>query len=258
MSSHNGTPPVKTAPVTAAGAPRQPTEFLPDVASDTWSIRLYQLSRGHLLGLPLLRWLYFVIIVLAFVWTAFNLPGGWIVSAALLAAVVLLAITVRARQRSMFVAFAERDLPALSAEVMPPAQKRPLYVTGTLSVEQKVRTFTALPGFYRSFATREHALLCQVRERRIWSLGVWPEDEIGLWYAFFTPQQIEAIQAGDVQIGRRILPGIAITYRPVAPIRPRRQTAMLTTLYLAFVDETDRMAVLADLLVEWQPTTVKE
>jgi hypothetical protein len=33
---------------------------------------------------------------------------------------------------------------------------------------------------------------------------------------------------------------------------------MQTTLYLAFVAEEDRIAVLADLLVDWQPTAVKE
>lgn len=248
-----------STPIAVAGAHRQPTEFLADVASDTWTLRLYLLSCGHLMGLPLLRWLYFVMSMSAFVWIAFSLPGGWGVSVTLLAALVALVLTVRTLQHRSFVAFVGNTLPAPPLEVMPPAQKRPLYVTGVLSVEQKVRVFTALPGFYRSFATREHALLCRVRERRIWRIGAWPEEEVGLWYAFFAPQQIATVQPGDVRIGRNTLPGIAVTYRPDAPIRPpRRRTPMQTTLYLAFVTEEDRTAVLADLLVEWQPTAAKE
>jgi hypothetical protein len=45
-----------------------------------------------------------------------------------------------------------------------------LYITGALSVEAKVRSFTALPGFYRSFATREHVLIGRVQPRRIAAL----------------------------------------------------------------------------------------
>jgi hypothetical protein len=241
------------------GAQKQQTEFLPDVEANAWSAQLYLVSRGHLMGLPMLRWLYFLMVVAALLWVAFGLPGGWLVGVLLLGAAALLAVTVRLMQRRAFISFAARPAPVTMTVLMPPTQKRPLYVTGILSVEQKVRSFTALPGFYRSFATREHALLCRVRERRIWRIGAWPEEEIGLWYAFFKPQEIDAVQPGDVRIGRSTLPGIAVTYRPSAPIRPeRRRTPMQTTLYLAFVTEADRAAVLADLLVEWQPTAVKE
>lgn len=259
MITQNGPPPASISSTAAAGAHQRQTDFLPDIPSDTWLIRLYLLNRGHWVGVPLMRWIYFLLFGLAVIWSLFSLPGGWAIGALWLAVAVALGFVTRRAQRRSFTTFAARTVQPPPKQIMPPAKKMPVYVTGVLSVEQKVRTFTALPGFYRSFATREHALLCRARKRQIWGIAAWPEEEIGLWYAFFTPQQIDAVEPGELQIGRDALPGLAITYRPTAPIQsPRRRQPMPATLYLAFISEEDRTAVLADLLMEWQPASVTE
>ena len=258
MISRNGTP---SAPQAApANSRTQQTEFLPDITQDgAWALRLYLLDRAQLLAIPLIRWVYLLLFGLALVWGVFSLPGGWTVGALWLLAVPALFLWIRFEQRRSFTRFIPASLSLTpSAQVLPPAQKRAVYVTGNLSVEQKVRAFTALPSFYRTFATREHSLLCRVRERRIGGIAGWPEEEVGLWYAFFTPQQIESIQPGGLKVGRQTLAGLSITYRPAPQQSTRRRQPTLTTLYLGFVSEADRSAVLADLLVDWQPASATE
>lgn len=254
MSSHNGAP-------AASGSTRvtqRTTTFLPDTPLTTWYGWLYALTRAQWLGIALMRWLYLLLFLLAGGWLFLALPGGWVVSLGwLIVAGCLWGLTHFVQQRH-FTLFRSTPLNFPAPAELAPADKRPLYVTGALSVETKARTFTTLPGFYRTFATREHVLIGRVQPRRVAALGAWPEDEIGLWYAFFTPSQINAITPGLQQVGGRWLPALAITYRP-APLPPvRRRMPTMATLYLAFPDPGDHAAVLADLLVEGAPTPSRE
>ncbi len=248
MISPNGAPP---APAGAGKPPaRQATTFLPALPLEPWRARLYALTRGQWLGVALIRWLYLLLALLAFLWGAFDLPGGWLASLGWLLGGVALAVTAREQRRRRFTTFQPQMQPLPAPRPMPLAEKRAVYVTGTLSVEQKTRSFTALPGFYRTFATREHALLCQVQARTVLRFAAWPEDEIGLWYAFFTPDQILAIQPGVQRFGRQALPALALTIRP-APAAAKRRPAAAETIYLAFPDAGDFAAVCADLRIEW-------
>ena len=257
MATRNGTEPAPQ-PASPNSHGRQ-TEFLPDIPGSSWMLCLYLLSRAHLLSIPLIRWVNILLFGLALAWGLFSLPGGWVGAALWLVVAAALFLWIRFARRRAFIRFTATPLsPTSSVQMLPPAQKRPVYITGELSVEQRVRTFTALPGFYRTFATREHALLCRVRERRIWGIAAWPEEEVGLWYAFFTPQQIESIQPGVVEAGGQTLAALAVTYRPTPLPSTRRRKPALATLYLGFTNEDDRSAVLADLLVDWQPSSSTE
>ena len=253
MISPNGAPPAPAPPGRAPASPRQTTTFLPLPPFDTWSLRLYALTRLQALGISLRRWLNLLLLAFALLWGVLALPGGWGVSLLWLSGAAMLFVLMHTAQRRQFTAFRPHQQPPLAPRRMSPAEKRAVYVTGALRVEQKVRTFTALPGFYRTFATREHALLCQVQARTVWSFAAWPEDEIGLWYAFFTPDHILDIQPGVQQIGRQTLPALAITIRPAQTGAKRRQPAM-EVLYLAFLDASDFAAVRADLMIEWRTT----
>ena len=71
-----------------------------------------------------------------------------------------------------------------------------MYVTGGLTVEGSEQRFTFVPGFYKTFATREHALLCQVRPAARVGVLRWPEAEVGMWYAFFQPNADPAGRMG--------------------------------------------------------------
>jgi hypothetical protein len=221
------------------------SDFLPELVPATRQGQLYLASRALWLGWPLLRWLT-LLSALPFV--------GWLNGWALLiwlAAASACKVWATLCQRTHFTHFAPHADTPLPAP-QPLAHKTALYASGLLQVGQKVQHFAFLPGFYRTFATREHALLCQVRPRSIWRIARWPEDEVGLWYAFWTASQLTAVTPGQIDNGQQRLPALAITYCPAAPPDSRQPAA--TTLYLAFLNEEARSNVLADLLVDWPPT----
>ena len=251
MFSSNGTPP---APRSASGAfvsQRAKTEFLPDLPADTWLAVLYHLGRQQFAAITLLRWISIALLLVTVAWIVGSLPGGWSVATLWAVALVLLFFAFQVGDRRSFVDFAPATLPPTVPASLSATRKIPVYVTGVLSVENKLRRFTALPGYYRTFATREHALLCLARARRFARLGAWPGDEEGLWYAFIAADRVEAIAAGQLQFGRSRLPALAITYRP-APRTDGKHTHEFSpeTVYLAFVQESDRQSVLDDLMVD--------
>jgi hypothetical protein len=141
-------------------------------------------------------------------------------------------------------------MPAVRPQVLPASEKLPIFATGYFSVENKRKRFTWLPGFYRTFATREHALLCQLAERPFAGIANWPETEVGLWYIFFTPGAISQIRWGRLAFGRTVLPAIAVTYTPeeTPAARSRNTGPHPETVYLAFTDEQTGKTILADLL----------
>jgi hypothetical protein len=250
MLHQNGTTP---APRTTRGAfAAQRTEFLPDRPADSSRAVAYLLARRQLLGLPLQRWLYGVVAFLVLVWLLARFPApGWAVAVGLWA---ILGMWLWARQgrTGHYVRFLPGDLPnAVTPVALDADAKLPLYVSGWLTVQNKAQQFAGVPAFYRTFPTREHALLCRVRARTAWGVVEWPPEEVGLWYAFFRPEQIIAVRPGTVQFDQEALPGVVVDYRPTDPaLLKKRRQAQQTTVYLAFPDAMTRNDVLADLLVE--------
>lgn len=254
MLHRNGTPPPHDLTRGQAVPPAARTEFLPDRPVNTPRAVAYHLDRERLAGIPVIRWLYGLLIVLALV--LLLRPGaGWWFAGGLLVVMVALWVWLRVLRSRDFVRFAPQPRSAVTGPEKPwplkPADKLPVYVSGFLSVDTKVRRFAALPGYYRTFATREHALLCQARPRRFGRLAVWPEEEQGLWYAFFHPGQVRSLQAGEISFDRARLPGLKVEYEPAQPLdgKSKRRYRRIT-LYLAFPQAADCQAALADLTAE--------
>ena len=230
----------------AAAAPR--TIFLPEVRPTTLRLALYALGRAELAGARLWRWVWLGGVLLALIWLPGRLPGGYWVSAALLPAVIALALLRLHLGRTDFVAFDEEALPPVAPAPLPSAAKLPVYTAGRLGVETKVRRFTWLPGFYRTFATREHALLCHCTPRRVLGIGAWPEDEAGLWYAFFEPGAIRQVRWGTADVGGARRRTLAVTIDAPPASEKRLARGGPETLYVACVEEEQAAAILADLL----------
>lgn len=229
------------------------TEFLPDLRPQSWHGWLYVLSRQRILSIPLIRWMIGAGIFAGLVWGLARWPGGWWMTLAWFAAAALLAALTAYGRRTQYLHFQLQHLAPPPASALPPSTKTPLYVTGMLGVNSRERLFTHLPGFYRTFATREHALLCQLRTQPVVNVGALPDDEPGLWYAFFRPEQITRIATGTVTAERQELAALAITYTAT----DKRQRSL--TIYLAFPNPSDRLTVLADLIADqsvWQAMKV--
>lgn len=254
MLHRNGTPPAPDLTRGKAVPAAARTEFLPDRPANTPRSLAYHLSRQQLAGIPLLRWVYGLLVVIALV--LLLRPGfGWWFAGGVLVLLAALWGWMSALRRHDFVRFSPRISQPISggepSGPLPPADKLPVYVSGFLSVDTKVRRFSALPGFYRTFATREHALLCQARPRRFGALGTWPEEEQGLWYAFFYGRQVRSLQFGEITFDRAHFPGVKVEYAPDRPLDGKsKRRFQRVTLYLAFPQEADFHAALADLMVE--------
>jgi hypothetical protein len=216
----------------------------------------YALSRFELAGMRAGRVLLAVWLLLAALGLTGLLPVRplWVgAGVALFVGQIILARQWRGRD---FVRFQPAPIPAVSPTRLTATEKMSVYVTGLCHVEGKYQRFAFLPGFYRTFGTGEHALLCQARDRRLASVLSWPLDEIGMWYAFISPGDIQQLAWGEIRYGAAVTPGIAVTYRLELPAGPQRKRAkhMQETLYIAADSEDEAQRILADLLHQLPPT----
>lgn len=215
---------------------------------------LYAWRRRYFAGAPLIRLPQWLLLIAGALWATGLLPGRWWGTGLCLLLLLALQATVWWLRRRDFVRFEQDALPPVQPQPLAATAKIPLFATGLFGVERKERRFTWLPGFYRTFATREHALLCQVNDHPA-GFGDAPPEEEGLWYVFFTPPAIEAVQAGTLTFGRNQRPALAVNYRhtPARQIGKQSPTTRSETVYLAFQQDKDRERVLADLLVDLPP-----
>jgi hypothetical protein len=219
------------APALSAVLPaRQPTVFPPEIANGGQDGLLYLLARAQITAFPAANWIVGAAMVALALLALQGGVWGWL-GLALLAAALTLRVVVWRRTRRDWVHFEPLAEPARSQPPAAPAmaplspnQKLPVHVTGCLEVGNKVRRFALLPGFYRTFATREHALLCLCRGGRRLLLAGWPENEEGLWYAFAQPSALRRIDRGVVRYGAHRLPTLALEVDAIPTRgRPRRR-----------------------------------
>lgn len=239
---------VVRAPV---GGIQSPTLFPAPLPAGGTDDLLFTFGRGAFLGFPLGRVITFVVILLALTLALRRFPGGGWVASALLAAlaIVVLARTLAAR-RGFVRFFAEAGDGEVAAEALPGRDKLPIYLWGNLEVQGRVRSFAALPGFYRTFATREHALIGQVVSNPRLGVAKLADVDAGLWYAFCTPEQVLSLRSGRVGWGRATYAAIALERRTARTQASGRTQYAVETLYLAAHEPETIQRILADLAVE--------
>jgi hypothetical protein len=251
---------VEKAPPIAGGASagrpqRKPATFLPDPPIRTFAAGGYASHRFLLGGAPASRYLSALLLLLALSWLTGLLPMRWPGFALFTALFLAHVVSGQVLKRRNYVTFDVGPLPTLTPAPLDGAKSLPVYVTGNLSVEGRAQRFTFLPGFYKSFATREHALLCQVRPRRLYRILQWPLDEVGMWYAFMEPQAIRSLQWGTISFAPHTMPAIAIEYDVIQVTEGRlsgkkSETRTVETLFVASADEAVLKSVVADLLAD--------
>ena len=107
-------------------------------------------------------------------------------------------------------------------------------------VEGKERLFADLLAYWRSFGSREHAVMAIVHRSRFLLLGSVAERTLGMWYVFFTPAMIEAITPGTAAFGAATRPALRVAYRftPPAAGRKAARPPSPASVYLSFADES--------------------
>ena len=239
---------------------RSATSFPVEELPFSFTHLLYLLSRCEVLGLASITWLNAIFVGIALLWSPGLLPGRWwVVGGVLLAWLAFRLALYQLRQRN-FVTFSEQARPALplaqsltlDAAALAAQEKIPVFTTGYFAVERRAQRFTWLPGFYRTFATREHALIAQVAPRSWLGIISWPDLEYGLWYIFFRAESITQVRWGNLHFGRLTQPAIAITCQLTLPTRNRKrpEVTRTETVYIVCQQEQDGQRILADLLYD--------
>jgi hypothetical protein len=145
---------------------------------------------------------------------------------------------------------AQPDLPEPPRLAMSPDDKEAVRATGRFEVQEKRGALADLPGYWRTFGSREHAIMAKQDPTRFLLAGL-PKDRIGMWYVFFRPEDIQEIRPGVVAFGSERLPGLQIVYRYVPPSDGKKpKKPVREVLRLAFEDEAARGRVWADLLAD--------
>jgi len=229
-------------------------------------LKLFYNLRAHRIGewsvdrlLVTFAWTAAVFVLLR--WVLAGQPAlalwHWLVLAALLLGGLAVIVLARAAAKSDFIRFTvQPDLAAPPAMPLAPQDKVQTYATGHFEVEGKAAFFAGLLAYWRTFATREHAVMAIVHRTRFLGLARTADAQLGMWYIFFAGEHVEAVRAGELQFGGERRPALCVTYRH-APSQPaaRRLAARLhpapthRTVYLAFEDDAARFRVWADLQV---------
>jgi len=212
----------------------------------------YRLARHKFAGQHFLRWLQIGLFLIGAAALLGWLPNGWITAGTALLLIVSLLTACRYWQAKDFVEFRPAEMPLLTPDTLPSSAKVSIWASGHFAVENKHQHFTWLQGFFRTFPSREHAVICLCQPSSFLWLGRSPENLHGMWYSFFKPEAVLDIRWGDISFGKESLPGVAVTHTVCVPRRnwfqPEKDAQKIT--YLAFPERDDALTVLADLLYD--------
>lgn len=228
---------------------------------------LYVLRRYQLMGAPAQRWIVLLLLLAALLMVIGLLPGGSAGGLVVLLMALALLAGQRLAQSRQHVHFRPDPAGQLAPAVAPisPAEKLAVHATGLFEVESKAQRFTDLPAAYRSFSTREHALMAVVQpKRRLAGLVRWPDDEIGMWYIFVKHDELRQVQPGVLGFGRSRRPALRLLVEQVLPDKNavldawglqwgKDKSKLATrqqTIYLSFDGEAERARVMGDLAVD--------
>ena len=247
--SLNGKYAASHQPSGASAIAAQRTAFPEDTPHLSVRTLFYYGSRYRLGSISLLRWLLCLLIAGGAMGAVGWLPGRWWFTGLMLFLLVSVVTLYHYWRRRDFVRFEPGVAPTMVHQRLLPHEKAPVMITGFFGVERKFQRFTWLSGFYRTFATREHALLCQVVQRPWAKLGRWPDDDIGLWYIFFSPQNILQLQWGQLLFGTNARPAIVVTHRVTIPTQKRFRPEQVREekIYIAFENAAIGEIIWADL-----------
>ncbi len=156
--------------------------------------------------------------------------------------------------RHDYVIFDGEPAAAPGGEPLMPAEKLPIRATGWFEVEGKSHFFASLPAYWRTFATREHAVMALVHPGRFLAIGHIPDRDVGLWYMFFCPESILELAPGRLTFDGEERLALRLTYQmqpsgvPKPARRPRSVRA--ARLYLSFESEPALRQAWADMLAD--------
>jgi hypothetical protein len=114
------------------------------------------------------------------------------------------------------------------------------WASGLLGVEGKTRALAGERASISFVRTREHVVMAQVRRTRFLLLAPVSKADVGYWYAFFYPRQVQVVREGLLYCGFTVRPALELRYAG-------EEAGQSVQLYLAFEDASARQRLLDDL-----------
>lgn len=200
----------------------------------------YNFTRHRIAAIPLTWYL----LALAIAWPTLLAVGkvpitAWSVAVEVVAVLLLAAIGVGARNRYVVFRPAGKR-PAIAGRPLKPEEKIPARATGAFEVSGMTHYLADARAWFETVETREHIVIVWNPLSRFLLLAKTPKHLAGMWYAFFQPLHICALETGHMSFGGRIRPALRIAYQSEGA-KARAQ------LYLAFDSEEHLATVWDDL-----------
>jgi hypothetical protein len=204
----------------------------------------YHLSRLRLWGQPLNRWLFFLSL-LGIPAVALDLvESGPVADAVVILAGLSLMLVLLWAGRTRYLIFKRAEHPSSTTLTtdgpqLAPEEKVPVWASGHFEVSGMRRYFVEARAYFETVDTREHIIIAWMPHRSLLGLAASPREEVGLWYVFFMPANIQEIEVGKVHFGLRPRPALKVVYQS--------ESGSEETVYLSFDHPEQREVVLADL-----------
>jgi hypothetical protein len=211
-----------------------------------WRQLCYKLTYHRFFSISLKRWIWALVILPPLVAFVGKLSWTWAILLVVLGAAALVGAEVaRLKQYILFSATASNAWPARSStsgakDLLGVDQPLRCWASGTMSVEGKQRALAGERASISFVHTREHIVMAQVRRTRFLLLAPVPRAEVGYWYTFFHPRQVQAVLQGTLYCGFSMRPGLELCYAD-------EETGQASRLYLGFEDANARQRLLDDL-----------
>lgn len=175
----------------------------------------------------------------------------WLLLGLIVLGVVALIALRSAASRAGYAHFTgQPSLPPPAPLKMVPDDKEAAFVTGRFEVEGKQGYLADLTAYWRSFGSREHAVMA-IQHASRFLLGRLPSDQVGMWYIFFKPEEVVQVVAGTIAFGAAKRPGLRIVYWRTPPQDGKKpKKPVREPVYLAFETQAARDRVWADLLAD--------
>jgi len=201
----------------------------------------YNFARHRIAGIPLAWWLLAFAVAWPVLLAVGTVPAtAWSIAVAVLAALLLAAIAVGARNG--YVVFRPAAArPDVTGRPLRPEEKVPARATGVFEVSGMTHYLADARAWFETVETREHIVIVWNPLSRFLLFAQTPKHLAGMWYAFFQPSHIRALEPGQMSFGGRIRPALRIAYQS-------EDAKARAHLYLAFDNEENLAAVLDDLL----------
>jgi hypothetical protein len=220
-----------------------------------WRHLCYKLAYHRFLSLSLKRWIWALVVLPPLVAWFGQLAWLWAVPLSVLGAAALVgAEGARRRQYILFAGSAPGDqAPATDPSVRSPHRPMPdseeslavdeplrCWASGLLGVEGKKRALAGERASISFVRTREHVVMAQIRRTRFLLLAPVSKADVGYWYTFFYPHQVQSVHCGTLHCGFSARPGLELSFA-------RGEAGQRVQLYLGFEDSGARQRLLDDL-----------